>query len=438
MPNPGSNLTNAIRGNAVERIFRQRVGAVRLLLPFFLIFHLVVLALYFFGPVRYGSEPAYALMIYVPLYLIAFWIGNKIASRYYVRSVILLPPPSVLVIFASIIILAFSIHSLISVPSLFGSYNLGEVYSAAGEARLEGDPLIEYLRMPFGIFFFGLQPVLLVYWNDLTRSARVLGVIGLFATLLIGVVNGINRPLFDCAAGVWILWLSGLWRPKLSLKWRFLGGCMALLALVSMAAYFTETQLTRPGSPLVSGYDSRTGTTLKYSGEDGRFLAFYSGISSYLTQGYRGFELALEEDWEPTYGLGNSIFLARQADRLLGTNVSDRTYPAKIEKHEWDRLINWATFYVWVASDVHFTGVVFVMMLFGALWRVVGNSVDNCRYGAGRAIIAVVFFYYLSFGLFYLSANNQLLQSGIGVFTSTALIVLFFGFGRLSRIRNRG
>ena len=426
-------LCYSIRGNATAASFHQRFGATRLLLPFLLTFNLATLALYVFGPVSYGDGPSLSVVIYTLLYLSGFWVGNKIAMRYYVRSTMPLPHPTGFVIFASIIVLVFSLPALIPAAGRFESSSLGQIYSIADEARLEDGPIIEYIRMLFGIFFVGLQPVLLVYWKDLSRSARVLGLIGLMATVSMGIVSGINKPLFDFAAGFLILWLAGLWRPKVSLKQKLLGWGVTLAILVGLAAYFTETQLTRSGSPLVSGYDSRTGMSLKYSEEDGRFLAFYAGVSAYLTQGYRGFEYALDEDWEPTYGLGNSIFLARQADRLLGSEFSDQTYPAKIERHGWDRLINWSTFYVWIASDVHFVGVIIFMTLLGGLWRVVTNSADICRFGSGRSIVAVVLFYYLCFGLFYLSANNQLLQSGIGVSTFFVLMALFFGFGRITK-----
>ena len=108
---------------------------------------------------------------------------------------------------------------------------------------------------------------------------------------------------------------------------------------------------------------------------------------SYLTQGYFALYLALDKPFVPTFGVGNSFFLVRQAARIPGLeDLDQQPYPMRIEENGWDAYAFWSTIYPWIASDVSFPGTLVVVFLIGrpfcALlagyfeWR---ESICNCN-----------------------------------------------------------
>jgi hypothetical protein len=86
----------------------------------------------------------------------------------------------------------------------------------------------------------------------------------------------------------------------------------------------------------------------------------------------------------------------------------DRSYPARLEAvHGWGMYELWDSAYVWIASDVGFVGVLIVLFLIGRWlclsWR------DAITVRDPRAAVV---FSFLVIGMFYLPANNQLMQNG--------------------------
>ena len=170
-----------------------------------------------------------------------------------------------------------------------------------------------------------------------------------------------------------------------------------------------------------------------FNDDDGNGLVFYSAITSYLTQGYRAFDLSQDEDFDFTWGVGNSTFFSRQIDRIFDLDISDKTYPAKLEEYGWDRYNYWSTFYVWWASDLGFFGVGFLMFFLGFMFRCIENTKDMMVDDTASKIL----YYYFVIMFFYLSANNQIFQSGEGSIGFLSLIIPFFFFRRFKAI-NKG
>ncbi len=57
-------------------------------------------------------------------------------------------------------------------------------------------------------------------------------------------------------------------------------------------------------------------------------------LAGYMTQGYYGLSEAMQQPWVPTFGLGSSYFLVRNASRILGSSFEDRPYPMRVETHD--------------------------------------------------------------------------------------------------------
>lgn len=99
-----------------------------------------------------------------------------------------------------------------------------------------------------------------------------------------------------------------------------------------------------------------------------RLKGLYIMFSSYICQGYKGMDMALEAEFDSGYGLGHSLFMSRIVDEFFGTSIIENTYNMKNEiNYGWSREASWNSFYVWMANDVGFVGVIFIMFLYGAL-----------------------------------------------------------------------
>lgn len=373
------------------------------------IFQVFTLGLYYYGPIKYGwGDMSPSVAVYVIVYLAMLNLGYFLAKRYYFKGI---SGPSNHIFFvkfsASVTLLIFPFALLGKVGDLSSTASLGDLYGMSGARKAEGESWFDYIRIFLGYFLFGLFPVLIWYRKSLPKHLFVLGCAAVVSNLIITILTGVNKVLFDyiIIAVCLILYkskASDLFSRRGVIAAIFTGCCV-----VAAAAFFVEGQITRYGSSAISGENPRIGAYSEYSIEDGKLKVLYSSLTGYLSQGYRAFDLALDKQFEFTWGVGHSTFLTRQVDRLLGTNIADNAYPAKIEEDGWDRYINWSTFYVWWASDLSFYGVAFLMLMLGMLFRCVENTLS-----VQGDLSAMILYSYILILLFYLSANNQVFQSG--------------------------
>lgn len=145
-------------------------------------------------------------------------------------------------------------------------------------------------------------------------------------------------------------------------------------------------------------------------------------VSSYLTQGYYGFSLAFDLDNEPMLGIGNSMFLIENFSEIFNRDYYSKTYQAKMERFNWDKFSNWHSIYVWFANDVGIYGVIFIMMLLGALFAKVYK--EAILY---KDSLAIVLFCLLGIMFFYFPANNQILSYPSTFMTFWALLLFWIG-----------
>jgi hypothetical protein len=95
---------------------------------------------------------------------------------------------------------------------------------------------------------------------------------------------------------------------------------------------------------------------------------FFTGVF-YVTHGYFPLEQALEMPFIGiTYGLGQSWFLARQAERLgVPESVLAPAYDRRLTERGYVVGDFWMTVFPWLASDLTFPGTWFALALFGYL-----------------------------------------------------------------------
>lgn len=376
------------------------------------LFQLVTLGLYYMGPITYSKdEPSVFVFFWVGAYIVLLNVGYFFGRSIYLKGrswtgdSIPFLKRAILVVF-----LMMPFVFLARVGDVFSSMSLGKIYTASHGARAESGNIVEYIRMLLAIFFFGLFPVLVFYWQNIPKKIRLLSLFGVLGNIGISIFMGINKEIFNHLILLTVFLLLRN-RGKLILSKKNIFRAFFLGALFFFAAsYFVSTQLTRDGAFAVTGVNSALGYYSEYNESDGQVLVFYSALSSYLTQGYYAFDMALELPFEFTKGVGNSTFLSRQIDRIFGSNIADDTYPARLEEKGWDRYVKWSTFYLWWASDIHFIGVAVLMFFIGLTFRILENTLVKQK----DDVCACICYGYYALMLFYLSANNQIFQAGEG------------------------
>ncbi|WP_310528418.1 hypothetical protein, partial [Nocardioides sp.] len=153
-------------------------------------------------------------------------------------------------------------------------------------------------------------------------------------------------------------------------------------------------------------------------------------FTSYVTHGYKGLDLAMQEPFRPTWGLGFSEFGRHNVLRLIGhadreDDVVERTYAGQIDER-WPVGQLWGTFFIHPASDIGFPGTVVLLaligFLFGLSWR------DTL---VRRDPLACGVFFHLCILVIYIPANNQLFQGGELTIGFTVLVAAWLWRRRL-------
>lgn len=398
-----------------------------------LIFQVVTLTLYYLGPVSFtGIGKSYQVLTYVSLYILALYLGYKLAGNYILIGKT--GPKNYLKflnysIFYSLIFLILDYVfklDIISTGITLGS--IGENYNRRNEIASNSDQTYEYIKMFFGYFIFGFFPVYLAKFPSLSLLYKFLGLLVIFLTILFFVLSGTNRVIFNFIIILAIFYLNSF---KLNYK-SFLFFIVFPVILYFAFIFFTKGQLTRYGSAALTGYDPNLGSYTEWYGEDSLVLTGFSALTTYLIQGYRALDLGLNIEINWTYGLGNSTFFSRQVDKIFYTNISEQTLPAKIEYFGWDRYNYWSSFYGWWVSDIGYLGVIFLMIFIGFYFRVVKNTFNNNE----NDVAALILYYYFIIMLFYLSANNQIFQSGEGAIGFLSLFLPFIFFRKFKKIKD--
>jgi hypothetical protein len=136
---------------------------------------------------------------------------------------------------------------------------------------------------------------------------------------------------------------------------------------------------------------------------------------SYLTQGYYGLDLSLNKPFKWTYGFGSSLVIMQKAAQDFDNeNIIKNSYVYRCgSENNWVMLAKWHSFYPWVASDITFLGVIFLLfiiaVIYGRCWIKMTNKID---------ISSIIVFGQFTILFFYLPMNNQIGQSFESLFGS--------------------
>jgi hypothetical protein len=276
-------------------------------------------------------------------------------------------------------------------------------------------PLFRSIIMPF---FYAALTYGVLHFKKLTRSDRFLLFVLILCPVNLSLLRGTDKEIFDLAVV-----LGGLGLVQFARRQRAsphplrLGGRRIVLGVLAVAvassAAFTLFAFRK--------YE-RLGTTDEFCFAENLICADHSGpllsalpgfvsfgismLTFYLTNGYYGLSIALEQPFDFAYGIGHSSALISLSERISDLSVLDLTYVGKASAAGWDHRYYWSTIFPWIASDVGFFGSIIVIGLIGRLfcraWVDSVLSKNDC---------AAVVFVLLCLLFFYLPANNQVTQT---------------------------
>lgn len=305
------------------------------------------------------------------------------------------------------------------VPDVFfGITNPGLAYNINFERLEQGNPfvLVEYARMLLSPWIIGLFPVAVVYWKLLSRSIKYLCIGAVFLNISLFIGTGTNKGLADFIITLpWLIFLGvslGYINIRLSPRVVVVFGAL----IIALFGFFGAGQAQRAGDAGVLGaFDSGDGVI--FADRD-HFVSIllpdflvivFESITRYVTQGYYALSLTFQIVSDTTFGFGNSMFLARNADALTGsTYFTLQSLPGLLEQSKgWSMTGLWHSIYPWIASDFGFFGTLIVVGMFGYM---LGLS-------WGLSLVAphptnIVISYFMLIIFYYIPANNQIFQSG--------------------------
>jgi hypothetical protein len=401
-------------------------------LVFFELYLAVSIALFFWGPWPWDPPEPMRLLAYLLAAQFAILVGY-LASWPKVEALAEDPPDAAatderavgfirLAVIATIVMLVPSSLSRTGswLPDVLeGLSNAGAVYNANLERLDGGNPFlfVEYLRMLLSPLLVGLLPLTVVYWSRLPGKLKIAALIGIAFHLSLYIATGTNKGIADFAVTLpWLVVLGvsigtlRLWVGPRTIALVFAG------LLIAFLAFFGAGQTQREGGVGEHGVfntgfslieaDRSTDGFSSNLGEAERVI--YESLTRYVGQGYYALSLSFDLEQTSTLGFGHSMFLARNADSLFGTDYfTTGSLPGVLEeKTGWQMQGLWHSIYPWLASDFGFAGALVAMGFFAYL---LGRSWGSALLHGGHWPVIMCYLMLVLF--FYVPANNQIFQT---------------------------
>jgi hypothetical protein len=391
--------------------------------PFFIaiLFNLFTLALYYLGPWSFQGQ-SYFPAIWIGAYLFFLILGYFLGKTIYITKISLIDGyrtrsahriDSLARWSAIITIILFfpTFFSRINLAALFSDpLAVGKLYQESLQQRAESTSVIEYVRMFFGPFLFCLMPLTFFYWKKLRFNTRSLVLLGIALNFLLYFFSGTNKIFFEALLFFGISVILNDQGEKIRKRKRIFTVISLITFSLFVFYFFVQTQISRTTSGVTASviyFEPANGISKLSDSVPLEVRVFLNSFSIYLIQGYAAFDKSRTVDFTSTFPVGNSTFFSRQYDRIFNVQLSDQTYPAKLEDLGWDRYVFWSSFYLWFASDYSYFGVVVILFFIGALFGFLTRHLFFTE-----NMVSFILICYLFVMLIYLPMNNQIFQSG--------------------------
>lgn len=398
-----------------------------------------------FGPVDYYIFPVLKTAVFILLVILAMIFGygygiatgvkpakeRDFADGLFIRRLFDFS------LCVSIITLFISIGS----SSFSGQLNtnlseIGSTYASGyeGYERNSGNYSLIFilysLSLPFNfiISIFGLY-----YFFSLNPMRKALVTFFIITSLLFYVVgSGKQKQIGDFV--IYLIAVTavsfGVKRTQVNMKWVVFGSMIAVVALMTFVAVLGQ-RYTALGVD-IANINYRINNRIYFDTSHPIFSIFgmdyglnLAIFSTYLSQGYYGLGLSLETDWQWTHFMGFSYSVSVLASRIFGFEWEwPNTLIVQVANTTgWDES-KWNTIFPFYATDFTFPGTIFIFGYFAYVYA-------RAWYAAIKYEnpFAILTFSFMTLGAFFIPANNQLLHSPGGLFTTVVITFLYLKNG---------
>lgn len=443
--NDKDNITNQTVLSKFEKYMYIKVVIAYLIATIFM---------FAFGPIKYEVRHPLLLYTYVLFSFFIMYLGfvvdvNKKKNSLTRKRNIIKSPIKVFKI-TTIIYLALIPLTLYART---GSYIFDfSQFSDLGGAYLEryyhiqsrGRSYGEWLRIIFSPLTVAYIPLGYVYWDQISKKYRFLFIFGILLSILVDILSGTNKAFADLIIVSLILFTIRSIKSvrikypkyeqyKIMRKYVKKVKRNIFIALIVFAIFFSKVMESRLGGINLNRPNTNyEHPIVKIIPNDALKQAAVS-ITSYLTQGYHALDISFDKPFQSTFGLGSSMYILDSTEKWFGTDYFiKRSYIYKNHVQDgWDAKIRWSSFYVWVANDFSFYGVLiiiyFIGKILGSSWRRIISTYEV------ESLVILCIFTQLCF---YIPANNQVMQlaeSLVGNIFWLVLWILNTGFGNFER-----
>jgi hypothetical protein len=380
--------------------------------------------LFYIGPYRWPVEngPMLAFVVLSSFGLIG--IGYSLGLRTMPRAIAFAHPQAIFVIGAAAAVTLITPSCLIytghwpwELAAALADQNKTYTGMQQQLAEMTGQRgPISFARAVAAPFVFAVLPLGIIHWKQLPWPYRAMMLATVACSAIFSILRGTNRELAD-------LIIVGLSAALVALARHCrrhhldLGRMIARGARFALILVLALTLLFAVFSSRIAGRlaDSRNiclgDSQICADFSSGAYSRLPEGITlgaaaltGYLSQGYFGVSLALDEPFRSGFGMAHSPALSSLFVMFGGDPaVVQRTYVYRIADRLWDSNSQWSTMLAWMANDVGFPGALAITLLIGLLWcRAWRDAVHG---ESDKAAIAFCVFMMM---IFYFPANNQM------------------------------
>lgn len=402
----------------------------------------VTYLLFFIGPFVWPLFSWWPVTIYIPLIFLALALGHITGANKRPSWIDLPSWPKIIVIggLSAVILL---------VPSarIYTGRWPWQVFQALADQKdayqslrdqldvtQGGRTPIVLVRAIFAPFTFAVLPLGIIHWKKLSHFQRILLILTVLSTMIFSALRGTTRELADVLVIGSSAALINSVRNRSQRNWLVSNWGKVVLGIILTMGVFgaligrTQARLGAGAETVCigSGYVCPDYFSPPYGNMPDSVAYGMGTLTGYLSQGYYGLGLAMQQPFIFTNGLGHSPALLGLYTAAAGNDdLSQSTYPYRLRREGWSDEYQWSTMLPWLANDVSFWGVPVLIFILGLAW---GRSWRDAT--DGKDDRAAVFFCITMMMIFYLPANNQMMQTFDNYATLIAWLLLWVGSRR--------
>ncbi|MEI7984655.1 MAG: O-antigen polymerase [Armatimonadota bacterium] len=317
------------------------------------------------------------------------------------------------------------------IPEIVGSLrDSGKAYADAHEFTENSSNFASYIRIIASPWLVILFPLGFYFRRQLSTGYWLLLLASMVAVILMSIATGQRRDMADIMVTIPFIVAASHIAGKSRMKQKTImaGLAVILVAIVAFTSYFTYSHVSRVGKQ-TAAYGANPATRMLPDLDNGILKLFPDeiqpgmlGLVNYLATGYYGLGLSMDRPNEPMYGMGHSMFITRNFERLINDeSFETKSLPVQISEKDGFRYpVLWCTAYPYFANDLGFIGTVIMLFFIGR--GLASTWIDMI---GGKNPSAVIFFSLLMIFVFYLPATNRMLQDGEGVVSFYSWLVIY-------------